>query len=42
MKEGSGNGTSLIDLMFSVLDPDYFKSLGLGTVWNLYEGPGLL
>jgi hypothetical protein len=31
MKKGSGNGASLINLMFSFLDPDFVRSLNPGT-----------
>jgi hypothetical protein len=42
MKEGSGNTASLIKLIWApFLDPDYVRSLSLGTIWNFCEGQGL-
>jgi len=42
MKEGSGNGPSLITLILShFLDPDCVMSLSVGAIWNCCEGPGL-
>jgi len=42
MKEGTGNDTSLINLiMGSYLDPDYVRSLNLGANWNFCVGAGL-
>jgi hypothetical protein len=41
MKDGSGNGASLITLIWALLDPDYVRSLSLGANWNFYEGPWL-
>ena len=42
MKEGSGNGASLITLRWApFLDPDYIRTLSLGAIWNFCEGPGL-
>jgi hypothetical protein len=40
MKRGSGNGASLIKLFWApFLDPDYVRSLSLGTLWNFCEAP---
>jgi len=40
MKGGSGNGASLIKLVWaSFSDPDYVRSLSLGAIWNFCEGP---
>jgi len=40
--EGSGNGTSLIKLIWDhFLDPDYFINLSLGAIWNFCEGAKL-
>jgi len=42
MKVGSGNGASLIKLIWaSFLDTDYVGSLSLGAIWNSCEGSGL-
>jgi len=42
MKEGSGNGASLINLTWvPFLDSDYVRNLSLGATWNFSEGPGL-
>jgi hypothetical protein len=42
MKEGSGNGSSLIKLIWAhFLDPDYVINLSLGAIWNFCEGPRL-
>jgi hypothetical protein len=44
MKEGSGNGASLIKLIWATLfwgDPDNVRSLSVGAIWNFSERPGL-
>jgi len=41
MKEGSGNGAFLINLIWVFLDPDYVRRLSLGAIRNFCEGPGL-
>jgi len=43
MKEGSGNGTSLIKLIWALyLDPDDVRSLSMEAKWNFSEQSGLL
>jgi hypothetical protein len=42
MKEGSGNAAFLINLIWATfLDPDDFRSLSMGAMWDFSEGPGL-
>jgi hypothetical protein len=45
MKEGSGNGASLVNFIYLIwapfLDPDYVRTQSVGAIRDFSEGPAL-